>query len=85
MKTAVWESGAAPMRGGIPVFFRPRYPDLEDNTGEFEDSPKGADPDEVTPGERESDSDLVIWTQIPDQRLDELSLDHLAQATLIPS
>jgi len=73
------------MRDGIPVFFHPRYPDLEDDTGVFEDSPKGADPDEVTSGERESDSDLVSWTQIPDQRLDELSLDHLAQATLILS
>ena len=81
----MWENGAAPTIDGIPVFFRLRYPDLEEDTGEFEDSPKGADPDAVTLGERESDSDLVIWTQIPDQRLDELSLDHLAQATLIPS
>ena len=81
----MWESGAAPTIDGIPVFFRPRYPDLEDDTGEFEDSPKGADPDAVTLGERESDSDLVIWTQIQDQRLDELSLDPLAQANLTPS
>ena len=85
MNKAVWESGAAPMIDGIPVFFRPRYPNLEDDTGEFEDSPKGVDPDAVTPGERESDSDPVIWTQIPDQRFNELLLDHLAQATLTPS
>ena len=70
------ESGAAPTIDGPPVFFHPRYPDLEDDTGEFEDSPKGADPDAVTLGERESDSDLVIWTQIPDQRFNELPLDH---------
>jgi hypothetical protein len=81
----VRESGAVPTIDGLPVFFRPRYPNLEDDTGEFEDSPKGVDPDAVTPGERESDSNPVIWTQIPDQRFNELSLDHLAQATLTPS
>jgi len=81
----VRESGAAPRIDGIPVVFRPRYPDHEDDTGVFEDSPKGAEQDAVTLGERESDSDLVIWTQIPDQRLDELSLDPLAPTTLTPS
>ncbi len=76
MKTAVRESGAAPPIDGPPVFFRPRYPDLEDDTGVFEDSPKGADPDAVTLGESEFESDLVIWAQIPDQRFNEIPLDQ---------
>ena len=73
------------MSDGLPIVFSPRYPELKNETGVFEDSPKGADPDAVTFGERESERDLVIWIQIPDQRLNELPLDNLAQATLTPS
>ena len=42
----------------------------------LEDGPKGADPAAVTSGEREPERDPEIRTVIPDQRLDELPLDH---------
>jgi len=76
LKKAVRESGAAPPIDGPPVFFRLRYPDLQDDKVVPEDGPKGTDTAAVTAGEREPESDPEIRTQILDQRLDELPLDH---------
>jgi hypothetical protein len=76
LKKAVRETGAAPTIDGPPVFFRPRYPDLENDKVVLEDGPKGTDSAAVTSGERELESDPEIRTEIPDQRLDELPLDQ---------
>ena len=85
MKPAVWESASAPTNYCTPVFFCPRYSEHADDKVEPEDVPKGKDLDVVTAGERELDSDPEGRTQIPDQRLDEVPLDHEAQAKLTPS
>ena len=69
----------------IPIVFSQGYQELKNETGELEDSPQGADPEVATFGERECDADLVLWTQLPDQRLNKLPLYYLAQATLTPS
>jgi len=81
----VRESAAAPTNYFTPVFFRPRYSEHAEDKVVLEDVPKGKDPDVFTAGERELDSNPENHTQIPDQRLDELPLDHEAQAKLTPS
>ncbi len=85
MKPAVRENAAAPTNYFTPVFFCPRYSEHADDKIEPEDVPKGKDPDAVTVRERELDSAPESRTQIPDQKLDELPLDHEAQAKLTPS
>ena len=85
LKPAVRESAAAPTNYLFPAFFRPRYSDNADDVVVPEDVPKGTEPGAVTAGEHELDSDPVVSTQIPDQRFDELPLDHEAQAKLTPS
>ena len=79
------EFAAAPTNDATPVFFRPRYSELVDDKVETEDVPKGKDPDAVTAGECELESNPESLTPIPDQRSDELPLDHEAQAKLTPS
>ena len=69
----------------LPIVVSQRYQELKNETGELEDSPQGADPEVATFGERECDTDHVIWTKFLDQRLNELPLYQLAQATLTPS
>ena len=83
-----FETGRAGECGGPnePLhLFRPRYSEHADDKVEPEDVPKGKDPDAVTAGERELDSEPESRTQILDQRLNELPLDHEAQAKLTPS
>ena len=85
MKSAVRESAAAPTNYVLPVFFRPRYSKNADDFVVPEDVPKGTESDAVMVGERELDSNPEVSTQIPDQKIDELPLDHEAQAKLTPS